>query len=54
MERRVSATAGPTRQDLSIRIVVGRVAGATRWSGTYEYRLDQRVPAGQQLSSRGR
>ncbi len=51
VERRVSATARPTRQDLSIRIVVGRVAAATRWSGTYEYRLDQRVPAGQQLST---
>jgi hypothetical protein len=31
--------------------MAGRVASATRWSGTYEYRLDQRVPAGQQLST---
>ena len=51
---RRNATAQTTREDLSIRILVGRVgqtAGGARWAGTYEYRLDQRVPAGQQLST---
>ncbi len=46
---RRNATAQTTREDLSIRILAGRVgqtAGGARWAGTYEYRLDQRVPAG--------
>jgi hypothetical protein len=46
--------AGTGREDLSIRILAARVgaaAAAVQWTGSYDYRLEQRVPSGEQVST---
>ena len=48
------AGARPVRRELTLRIApprVGAVPAPAKWTGTYDYRLEQHVPSGDQIST---